>query len=100
MGWGMSEDTYIAGRIERRLAEDERTHELGVHAVVHGDTIVLSGEVAGEDRRRLVAEVAGEVASEVATEEAGTAGAPGPARLAIRNEVSVTDIRPPRAAGA
>jgi hypothetical protein len=96
----MSEDTYIVGRIERRLAEDERTHELGVHAEIHEDTIVLSGEVAGEDRRRLVAEVAGEVATEVAAEEARTVGRPGPARLAIRNRVSVTDVRPPREAGA
>ena len=77
------DDVYIAGKVERALAEDQRTHELGVHAEVSGDAVVLRGEVAGGQRRRLVAEVAAEAA-------------PG---LTIRNEVSVTEVLPPDEAG-
>ena len=43
----MTEDLYVAGRIERALAEDPRTHELGVRADIEGDTVVLRGEGAG-----------------------------------------------------
>jgi hypothetical protein len=75
----MTEDFYVAGRIKRALAEDPRTHELGVRAEIDGDTVVLSGEVAGAERRLLVAEVA-------------ATAAPG---LVVRNEVSVTEVFPP-----
>ncbi|HUN32597.1 MAG TPA: BON domain-containing protein [Trebonia sp.] len=75
----MTEDFYVAGRVKRALAEDHRTHELGVRAEIVGDTVVLRGEVAGAERRLLVAEVA-------------AAAAPG---LAVRNEVSVTEVLPP-----
>lgn len=75
----MKEDTYVAGQVERALAEDPRTHELGVRVEVHGDAVILHGEVAGEERRRLVGEVA---AQEVP-------------RLIVRNQVTVTEVRPP-----
>jgi osmotically-inducible protein OsmY len=74
-----NDDVYIAGQVERALAQDERTHELGVQVEVDGGVVVLRGEVAGEQRQRLVAQVA-------------TEAAPG---LAIRNEVSVTEVLPP-----
>jgi osmotically-inducible protein OsmY len=74
---------YIAEQVERALAQDERTHELGVHVEVDGDAVVLRGEVAGAQRQRLVAQVAAEAA-------------PG---LAVRNEVSVTEVLPPDQAG-
>lgn len=70
---------YRAGRIERALAEDRRTHELGVCVEVERGVVYLRGEVAGERRRRLIGEVAREVAPE----------------LAVRNEVSVTEVLPP-----
>jgi hypothetical protein len=70
---------YLAGRIERALAEDPRVHELGVCVEVKEGIVYLRGEVAGERRRQLVAEVASEAA-------------PG---LTARNEVSVIDVRPP-----
>lgn len=70
---------YVAGRIERALAEDPRTHELGIHADVRGGMVYVRGEVAGERRRQLIGEVVRAVA-------------PG---LTIRNEVTVADIRPP-----
>jgi osmotically-inducible protein OsmY len=77
----MNQDTgdYVAGRIEEALATDPRTHELGVRAGVHDGVVTLRGEVAGEQRRRLIAEVVREAA-------------PG---LEIRNEVTVPDLEPP-----
>jgi hypothetical protein len=76
----MSHDgVYIAGQVERALAQDERTHELGVRAEVDGEAVVLRGEVAGIERQRLVGQVAAEAA-------------PG---LAVRNEVSITEVLPP-----
>ncbi len=75
----MNEDIYIAGQIERALHEDDRTHELGVRVEVDGDTVVLRGQVAAPERRRLVARVAEDAA---------------PGRT-VRNEVSVTELQPP-----
>ncbi|HWG02658.1 MAG TPA: BON domain-containing protein [Trebonia sp.] len=75
----MTEDTYVAGQIERALGGDPRTHELGVRVEVNGDDVVLRGQVASAERQRLVARVAAEQA-------------PG---LRIRNEVTVTEVRPP-----
>jgi hypothetical protein len=75
----VTEDVYVAVRIKRALAEDPRTHELGVRADIEGDAVVLRGEVAGAERRLLVAEVA-------------ATAAPG---LVVRNEVSVTEVFPP-----
>jgi hypothetical protein len=69
---------YLAGRIEQHLAEDPRTHELGVRAELRGDVIFLLGEVAGNDRRQLIAEVAGEMAGD----------------HEIRNEVTVSRLHP------
>jgi len=73
------EDGYVAGRIERALASDPRTHELGVRADVRDDVVILHGEVAGERRRGLVEEVVRDAA-------------PG---LEIRNQVSVPELDPP-----
>jgi osmotically-inducible protein OsmY len=78
------DDVYIAGQVERALTQDQRTNELGVHVEVNGDIVVLRGEVAGVQRRRMVAEVAAEAV-------------PG---LAIRNEVSITEVQPPDEAPA
>jgi hypothetical protein len=70
---------YVAGRIERALAEDDRTHELGVHAEVRGDTVYIRGEVAGERRLQLVTDVVREAAPQ----------------FVIRNEVTVAEVYPP-----
>jgi hypothetical protein len=75
----MTEDTYVAGQIERALHGDPRTHELGIRVDVDAGGLALRGEVASEERRRLVAQVAAEHAN----------------GLTIRNEVSVTQVRPP-----
>ena len=78
-----TDEIYLAGQIEQALARDPRTHELGVRAEVDGGAVVLRGEVAGEQRQRLVAQVAAEAA-------------PG---LAVRNEVSVPAVLPPDEVG-
>lgn len=80
-GAAQREDTpaYQAGRIERALATDPRTHELGVRVDVAEGTAYLRGEVAAGQRRELLDEVA-------------RSAAPG---LAVRNEVSVTEVLPP-----
>lgn len=70
---------YVEGTIERALAEDPRTHELGIRADVREDVVYLRGEVAGEERRRLVGQVVAEVMP----------------HLTVRNEVSVADVHPP-----
>ncbi len=75
----MKEDTYLAGQIERALHGDPRTHDLGIRVEVDGDEVVLRGQVAGEEGRRLAAQIAGQQA-------------PG---LPVRNEVSTKGMVPP-----
>lgn len=71
-------EQYLAGRIEHALAVDPRTHELGVRADVRDDVVYVRGEVVGEERRELVAQVVRDTA-------------PG---LRVRNEVSVAPVEP------
>lgn len=47
-------DVHLARRLERALADDERTNELGVRIVVTDDRVVAAGEVASDERRRAV----------------------------------------------
>jgi BON domain len=75
----MRQETYVAGQLERALHADPRTHELGIRVEVSDDDVVLHGQVASDDRRRLVAQVAMEQAPP----------------LTVRNEVSVTELLPP-----
>ncbi|MFC4060634.1 BON domain-containing protein [Planomonospora corallina] len=70
---------YVAARVQQALAEDERTTELGIRVDVRGEQLFLRGQVTSEERRELIADVAGEVV-------------PG---LAIRNELTVADVREP-----
>lgn len=76
----MTEDPYyLQARIERRLAEDPDTAELGVRAVVHGDAVHLTGDVASQERRAHLVEVA--------RAEAGD--------LAVRDDLRVTGAEAP-----
>jgi hypothetical protein len=75
----MNEDVYVAEQVERALREDAKSHELGLRVQVQGDTVVLAGEVASAERRLLIAQVA-------------ASAAPG---RTVRNDVSVTELRPP-----
>lgn len=40
--------------VERQLAEEDETAELGVHLSEHGDTVVVQGEVASHASLRAV----------------------------------------------
>ncbi|MFF0308077.1 BON domain-containing protein [Streptosporangium sp. NPDC004379] len=75
----MEAPQYVAARVQSALAEDERTHELGIRVVVRGDQLFLHGQVSCDERRGLIADVAGEAA-------------PG---LTVRNEIAVMDVREP-----
>jgi osmotically-inducible protein OsmY len=73
---------YLVARIQRRLAEDPDTAELGVRVAVHGGAVYLSGDVASDERRRhLVA---------AAAAEAGD--------LEVRDDLRVTCADPPTTA--
>ncbi|WP_109473677.1 hypothetical protein [Ornithinimicrobium cavernae] len=47
-------DEYQLRDVERRLAEEEETAELGVHLSEHGGKVFVHGEVASEASRRAV----------------------------------------------
>ncbi len=47
-------DSYELRDVERRLAEEEGTAELGVRLSRHGDRVVVTGEVASDASRRAV----------------------------------------------
>jgi hypothetical protein len=52
---------YRAARVQRALAEDERTAEQGVRVFVRGDDVYLRGQVACDVRRSTLDEVVHEV---------------------------------------
>ncbi|MEV7964587.1 BON domain-containing protein [Sphaerisporangium sp. NPDC088356] len=70
---------YVAARVQRALAEDDRTYELGIRVEIRGDQLFLGGQVESRERRLLVADVAAETA-------------PG---LKVHNEVTVVEVREP-----
>jgi hypothetical protein len=47
----MTSEQYLSARLRRAIAEDPRTTELGVRVTVRGDHVLLSGDVACEERR-------------------------------------------------
>ncbi|MFD7076591.1 BON domain-containing protein [Nocardioides sp. NPDC059952] len=47
----------LARDLEREIATDPRTNELGIRVEVRSDHLVVSGEVASEERRATVLEV-------------------------------------------
>ncbi|MEU0313683.1 hypothetical protein [Nocardioides sp. NPDC006273] len=47
----------LARDLECAIATDPRTHELGIHLQVRGEHLVVSGEVASEERRDMVLDV-------------------------------------------
>ncbi|GIH27211.1 hypothetical protein Aph01nite_55210 [Acrocarpospora phusangensis] len=53
---------YVAARVQRAIAEDERTNELGIRVDIRGDHLFLQGQVCEEDQRERVAQVAAEAA--------------------------------------
>jgi hypothetical protein len=81
MGVKMSQEApqYTAARVQRALAEGEITHELGIRVDVRGDQLFLRGQVSTDERRKMIAGVAG-------------VAAPG---LKVRNEITVVEFRDP-----
>ncbi|MER7207443.1 BON domain-containing protein [Streptosporangium sp. NPDC000239] len=75
----MEAPQYVAARVQRALAEDDRTNELGIRVDVRGGQLFLRGQVSGDERRTLIADVAHEAAPE----------------LTLRNEITVLDVRGP-----
>jgi hypothetical protein len=53
----------LARDLEREIATDPSTHELGIRIQVRDDCLVVSGEVASEERRATVLEVVREHAT-------------------------------------
>ena len=47
----------LARDLEREIAIDPRTNELGIRIQVRGDHLVVSGEVASQERRSTVLEI-------------------------------------------
>lgn len=72
---------YVAARVQRAIAEDERTNELGIKVDVRGDQVFLRGQVTGDDQRVKLADVAAEAA-------------PG---LTVHNEVTCVEVTEPGA---
>jgi osmotically-inducible protein OsmY len=58
----MTSEQYLSARLRRAIAEDPRTTELGVRVTVRGDHVLLSGDVACEERRAELETVVHEVA--------------------------------------
>lgn len=75
----MEAPQYVAARVQRALAEDRRTHELGIRVDVRGDQVFLRGQVTGAAHRAAIGAVAREYA-------------PG---LDVHNEIKVVEVAEP-----
>lgn len=70
------DDHYLVERLRERFAEDPRLGELGIEVHIVAGIVHIHGEVATEQRRAAIGEIAAEVAPD----------------RAVRNEVQVTEI--------
>ncbi|MEV0238225.1 BON domain-containing protein [Nonomuraea sp. NPDC050786] len=61
----MEAPQYVAARVQQALAEDGRTHELGIRVDIRGDQLFLRGQVSGTGQRERLAQVAHEAAPEL-----------------------------------
>lgn len=75
----METPQYVAARIQRALAEDDRSNELGIRVDVRGDHVYLRGQVSGDEHLHLIIEVAREAA-------------PG---MTVHNEVTLVEVGDP-----
>jgi osmotically-inducible protein OsmY len=53
-------DPYVAARLRERLVADDRIGEQDLQTELVADTVVITGEVATEERRQAVSQVAAE----------------------------------------
>lgn len=75
----MEAPEYVAARVQQALAEDGRTHELGIRVDVRGDQLFLRGRVSGPEQKVRLGQVAHEAAPE----------------LHVHNEVNVVEATEP-----
>ncbi|NRQ32636.1 BON domain-containing protein [Nonomuraea sp. NN258] len=75
----MEAPQYVAARVQQAMAEDGRTHELGIRVDVRGDQVFLRGEVSGAEQRERLGEVAREAAPE----------------LHVHNEIKIVQVSEP-----
>jgi hypothetical protein len=61
----MTPPQYLVAHLRTTLAEDPRTAEQGVRVTVRGDQVVVSGDVATEQRRAEVSSVISEIAPDM-----------------------------------
>ncbi|MFG1704761.1 BON domain-containing protein [Nonomuraea sp. M3C6] len=61
----MEAPQYVAARVQQALAEDGRTHELGIRVDIRGDQLFLRGQVYGSEQRQRLGQVAHEAAPEL-----------------------------------
>lgn len=74
-----AEQEYLSGHLEEALASDPRVAEPSLEVHVSGRSVVIRGEVATQERRAAVEDVAREVAPD----------------RAIHNETTVLEPREP-----
>lgn len=72
-------DSYDAEHIREQLIADPRTNALDVQVRLSGNALILTGNVASEERRTAICDVVAELA-------------PG---VQIRDDLSVTDMSEP-----
>lgn len=70
---------YQVAHLQRALAEDVRTAELGIRVTVRGDAVLLAGDVECEQRRAEIDAVLHELAPE----------------LRVYNDIRVTEVGEP-----
>jgi osmotically-inducible protein OsmY len=61
----MEAPQYVAARVQQALAEDGRTHELGIRVDIRGDQLFLRGLVSGSEQRERLGQVAHEAAPQL-----------------------------------
>ncbi|MEV4076498.1 BON domain-containing protein [Nonomuraea fuscirosea] len=75
----MEAPQYVAARVQQALAEDGRTHELGIRVDIRGDQLFLRGQVSGTEQRERLGQVAHEAAPE----------------LHVHNEINIVEATAP-----
>jgi osmotically-inducible protein OsmY len=72
---------YTEGRIQRHLAENPDTAELGVRIAVHASAVFLSGDVSSERRRERIVEAVRALVPDLRVhDELAVTGADAPVR--------------------
>ena len=49
-------DVYLVEHVREHLIHDSRIRELDIHVVMHGSTLVVTGNVATEERRGAISQ--------------------------------------------